>query len=60
MADINQLEIIDQVIWFNYKGYHIRVEKDANYNNGNLLITVHENEDADYIGRLEVEWKKYF
>tara|TARA_R100001129_G_scaffold169373_1_gene138063 strand:+ start:972 stop:1139 length:168 start_codon:yes stop_codon:yes gene_type:complete len=55
MAQINQLEIIDQVIWFNYKGYHIRVEKDANYNNGNLLITVHENEDADYIGRLEVE-----
>ena len=58
MAQINQLEIIDQVVWFNYKGYDIRIEKDKKYNNGNLLITVTPKGRDDYVGRLEVEWKQ--
>jgi len=55
MAQINQLEIIDQVVWFNYKGYDIRIEKDKKHNNGNLLITVTPKGRDDYVGRLEVE-----
>tara|TARA_R100000664_G_C2722581_1_gene115582 strand:- start:60 stop:221 length:162 start_codon:yes stop_codon:yes gene_type:complete len=52
---INQLEMFDDVVWFNYKGYDIRIEKNEEYNNGNLLITVTPKGCEDYVGRLEVE-----
>jgi len=55
MAQINRLEIIDQAVWLNYKGYDIRIEKDVKHNEGNLLITVTPKGHEDYTGRLEVE-----
>jgi hypothetical protein len=55
MTQINQLEIIHEVVWLNYKGYDIRIEKDKKHNNGNLLITVTPKGHEDYTGRLEVE-----
>ena len=61
MAEIiKELAMFDNVLWLNYKGYDIRIEKDKKYNNGNLLITVTPKGNDDYVGRLEVEWKKYF
>ena len=59
MAEIiKELAMFDNVLWLNYKGYDIRIEKDKKYNNGNLLITVTPKGNDDYVGRLEVEWKK--
>ena len=61
MAEIiKELAMFDNVLWLNYKGYDIRIDKDKKYNNGNLLITVTPKGNDDYVGRLEVEWKKYF
>ena len=58
MAEIiKELAMFDNVLWLNYKGYDIRIEKDKKYNNGNLLITVTPKGNDDYVGRLEVEWK---
>jgi len=46
------------VTWIHFQGtskdYHIRVEQDPKFNDGNLLITVHEDEDSDHMGKLEV------
>jgi hypothetical protein len=56
MAEIiKELAMFDNVLWLNYKGYDIRIEKDKKYNNGNLLITVTPKGNDDYVGRLEVE-----
>jgi hypothetical protein len=56
---IKKMETLSQhVTWIHFQGtskdYQIRVEQDPKFNNGNLLITVHEDEDSDYKGRLEV------
>ena len=56
MAEIiKELAMFDNVLWLNYKGYDIRIEKDKKYNNGKLLITVTPKGNDDYVGRLEVE-----
>ena len=30
---LNNLEIINDVLWLNYKGYEIRIEKSKSHNN---------------------------
>ena len=40
MKHLKDIEEIGQVVWLNYKGYDIRIEKDKEFNNGNLTITV--------------------
>tara|TARA_R100001129_G_scaffold4450_1_gene4073 strand:- start:161 stop:400 length:240 start_codon:yes stop_codon:yes gene_type:complete len=52
---LNNLEIVDDVLWLNYKGYEIRIEKSVFHNNNNLVITVHPDTESDYTHRLEVE-----
>ena len=52
---VEQLEVVDDVLWLNYKGYEIRIEKSKSHNNNNLVITVHPDTESDYTHRLEVE-----
>ena len=52
---LNNLEVVDDVLWLNYKGYEIRIEKSKSHNNNNLVITVHPDTESDYTHRLEVE-----
>ena len=54
---LNSLELVDDILWLNYKGYEIRIEKSKFYNNNNLVITVHKDTQSDYTHRLEVENK---
>ena len=54
---LNNLEVVDDVLWLNYKGYEIRIEKSKSHNNNNLVITVHKDTQSDYTHRLEVENK---
>ena len=54
---LNNLELVDDVLWLNYKGYEIRIEKSKFHNNNNLVITVHKDTQSDYTHRLEVENK---
>ena len=54
---LNSLELVDDVLWLNYKGYEIRIEKSKFHNNNNLVITVHKDTQSDYTHRLEVENK---
>ena len=54
---LNNLEVVDDVLWLNYKGYEIRIEKSKSHNNNNLVITVHPDTESDYTHRLEVENK---
>mgnify|MGYP005995795895 CR=1 FL=1 len=42
------------VLWLNYKGHEIRIEKSKLHNNNNLVITVHPDSESDYTHRLEV------
>ena len=51
---LNNLEVVDDVLWLNYKGYEIRIEKSKFHNNNNLVITVHPDTESDYTHRLEV------
>ena len=48
-------EEIGDVVWLNYKGYDIRLEKSPAWNNNNLVITVTPKDQEDYTHRLEVE-----
>ena len=52
---LNNLEIVGDVLWLNYKNYEIRIEKTKSHNNNNLIITVHPDTESDYTHRLEVE-----
>ena len=52
---LKNLEIQDDVLWLNYKGYEIRIEKSITHNNNNLVITVHPDTESDYTHRLEVK-----
>tara|TARA_R110000824_G_scaffold291465_1_gene479964 strand:+ start:382 stop:618 length:237 start_codon:yes stop_codon:yes gene_type:complete len=51
---LNNLEIVGDVLWLNYKNYEIRIEKTKSHNNNNLIITVHPDTESDYTHRLEV------
>ena len=52
---LNNLEIVGDVLWLNYKNYEIRIEKTKSHNNNNLVITVHPDTESDYTHRLEVK-----
>ncbi len=52
---LNNLEIVGDVLWLNYKNYEIRIEKTKSHNKNNLVITVHPDTESDYTHRLEVE-----
>ena len=52
---LNNLEIVGDVLWLNYKNYEIRIEKAMSHNNNNLVITVHPDTESDYTHRLEIE-----
>jgi len=52
---VKDVEVIGDVLWLNYKGYDIRIEKDKEFNNNNLLITVTPKGKQDYTHRLEVD-----
>tara|TARA_R110000851_G_C12746010_1_gene531468 strand:+ start:350 stop:586 length:237 start_codon:yes stop_codon:yes gene_type:complete len=52
---LNNLEIVGDVLWLNYKNYEIRIEKTKSHNNNSLVITVHPDTESDYTHRLEVE-----
>ena len=52
---IKDVEVFGDVLWLNYKGYDIRIEKDKEFNNNNLLITVTPKGEQDYTHRLEVD-----
>ena len=54
---LNSLELVDDVLWLNYKGYEIRIEQSKFHNNNNLVITVHKDTQSYYKHRLEVENK---
>ena len=45
----------EHVIWVTFKGQLIRVEQDAEYNDGNMLITVHKDEDSGPHAKLIVD-----
>ena len=55
MAQINQLEMEGEVVWLNYKGYDIRIEKDKEHNDNHLVITATPKGQEDYVGRLEID-----
>jgi len=55
MKHLKDIEEIGHVVWVNYKGYDIRIEKDKEFNNGNLTITVTPKGQQDYTDKLEVE-----
>jgi hypothetical protein len=44
----------DDLVWIDFKGKEIRLEQDNLYNEGKLMITVH-NKDKDYHAKLLVE-----
>ena len=52
---VKDVEVIGNVLWLNYKGYDIRIEKDKEFNNNNLLITLTPKCEEDYTHRLEVD-----
>ena len=52
---MKDVEIIGDVLWLNYKGYDIRIEKTKQFNNNNLVITVTPKGKEDYTDRLEVK-----
>ena len=54
---LNSLELVDDVLWLNYKGYEIRIEQSKFHTYNNLVITVHKDTQSDYTHRLEVENK---
>ena len=45
ILDFLNIELLydNKVLWFNFMGYEIRLEKNAEYNNGNLSINVFKN-----------------
>ena len=53
--DKPKMEIVsDDLVWIDFKGKEIRLEQDNLYNEGKLMITVH-NKDKDYHAKLLVE-----
>mgnify|MGYP003138316340 FL=1 len=55
LKHLKNIEEIGDVVWLNYKGYDIRLEKSPAWNNNNLVITVTPKGKEDYTDRLEVE-----
>jgi hypothetical protein len=50
-----KMEIVsDDLVWIDFKGKEIRLEQDNLYNEGKLMITVH-NKGEDYHEKLLVE-----
>ena len=49
---LNNLQLIDDVVWLNYKGHEIRIEKSKSYHNNNLVITVHTDTESDFTHRV--------
>ena len=49
---LNNLQLIDDVVWLNYKGHEIRIEKSKSYHNNNLVITVHPDTESDFTHRI--------
>jgi hypothetical protein len=45
----------EHVIWVTFKGQLIRIEQDVEYNDGNMLITVHKDEDSAPHAKLIVD-----
>jgi hypothetical protein len=45
ILDFLNIELLydNKVLWFNFMGYEIRLEKNAEYNNGDLSINVFKN-----------------
>jgi hypothetical protein len=48
------LEGEDNIVWIDFKGKEIRIEQDNFYNEGKLMITVH-NKGEDYHAKLLVD-----
>ena len=50
-----KMEIVsNNLVWIDFKGKEIRLEQDNFYNQGKLMITVH-NKGEDYHAKLLVE-----
>ena len=45
ILDFLNIELLydNKVLWFNFMGYEIRLEKNAEYNDGDLSINVFKN-----------------
>ena len=45
ILDFLNIELLydNKVLWFNFMGYEIRLEKNAKYNDGDLSINVFKN-----------------
>jgi len=53
-----KMEIVsDDLVWIDFKGKEIRIEQDNFYNDGKLMITVH-NKGEDYHAKLLVDNKE--
>jgi len=53
MEIVSNLEGEDNIVWIDFKGKEIRIEQDNFYNEGKLMITVH-NKGEDYHAKLLV------
>ena len=52
------MEIVsNNLVWIDFKGKEIRIEQDNFYNDGKLMITVH-NKGEDYHAKLLVDNEK--
>ena len=54
MEIVSNLEGEDNIVWIDFKGKEIRIEQDNFYNEGKLMITVH-NKGEDYHAKLLVD-----
>ena len=57
MEIVSNLEGEDNIVWIDFKGKEIRIEQDNFYNEGKLMITVH-NKGEDYHAKLLVDNEK--
>lgn len=57
MEIVSNLEGEDNIVWIDFKGKEIRIEQDNFYNEGKLMITVH-NKGEDYHAKLLVDNKE--
>ena len=49
-TDNSDVEVVSEnVMWVGFKDYDIRIEKDPEYNEGHLQISVHSKEDDGYM-----------
>ena len=54
MEIVSNLEGDYNAVWIDFKGKEIRIEQDNFYNEGKLMITVH-NKGEDYHAKLLVD-----